>query len=208
MGGSDGRGSERADGDATPTKTGFAGQASENWRRRSAAWAGLGLAALWLGACRDVGGPAPACPPPARASGVSGLCVPRWVTLRLGAVNARRGPGSDYPALWVYHAQGLPVQIVAETRAWRRICDPDGLAAWVERASLDGRRAVAPLGASPVPILGGPRPDRPAKGLLAPHALARLDHCAAGWCEVRVSGVTGWASESLLWGVAGGAQCR
>ena len=42
----------------------------------------------------------------------SGLPVPRYVSLKFDTVNARAGPGDDHRLLWVYHARGLPVQVV------------------------------------------------------------------------------------------------
>ena len=56
----------------------------------------------------------------------SGLPVPRYVTLKFDQVNARAGPGDDYPARWVYRVPDLPVQVVAETADWRKVCDPEG----------------------------------------------------------------------------------
>ncbi len=164
---------------------------------------------MWLlpGACRQGEAADTACAPPARLSSLSGLCVPRWATLRHGEVNARQGPGADYPALWVYRARGLPVQIIGETQIWRRICDPDGLSAWVDRAGLSARRAVEPRGAAPVALLGAPGAGAPARGWLAPRALADLDRCAGSWCKVTVAGVSGWAPSSALWGAAPGTQC-
>ena len=56
----------------------------------------------------------------------SGLPVPRYVSLKFDVVNARSAPGDDSRLLWIYRAKGLPVQVVAETPEWRRICDPEG----------------------------------------------------------------------------------
>ncbi len=72
----------------------------------------------------------------------SGLPVPRYVSLKFDEVNARSGPSDDHRLLWVYHVQGLPVQVVAETGEWRRICDPDGGLSWVHERTIDGRRTV------------------------------------------------------------------
>ncbi|HWT52310.1 MAG TPA: SH3 domain-containing protein, partial [Caulobacter sp.] len=69
----------------------------------------------------------------------SGLDVPRYVSLKYAEVNARNGPDEAHQLLWIYHAKGLPVQVVAETREWRRICDPEGGLAWVHKRTTDGR---------------------------------------------------------------------
>ena len=75
----------------------------------------------------------------------SGLPVPRYVTLKFGKVNARSGPGDDHRLIWVYQAKGLPVQVVAETAEWRKVCDPEGHTAWVHKRVTDGRRNVINL---------------------------------------------------------------
>ncbi len=146
--------------------------------------------------------------PAAQRNTPSGFCVPRWVSLKHGEVMARKGPGKDYPAEWVYHAEGLPVQIVAETEEWRRICGPDGGAAWVNRSEVDGRRTLLNQASSPTPIRQAPREQAKVVGLLNVQALARIRKCVSGWCQVRVGGVQGWMATDETWGVAGTRQCR
>ena len=166
------------------------------------------LPLIALAACGGHGDEGKDCPPTSRVSAVSGYCVPRYVSLKRDKVYARRGPGVDYPALWIYRAKGLPVQIVGETLDWRRVCDPDGGAVWVHRSMVDGRRTVETVGVRPVPVLRAPKPGAPAEGLLDPRTLASLDKCQGGWCRVRVAGVTGWVEAADVWGVAVAAQCR
>jgi SH3-like domain-containing protein len=138
----------------------------------------------------------------------SGLPVPRYVSLKFGSVNARSGPSDDHRLLWVFHAQGLPVQVIAETEDWRRICDPDGQVSWVHRRTTDGRRMVMRVQRGPTPILASPRPNAAPVAYLAPRALAALDRCKGDWCKVKVGPITGWAAASSLWGIADVAQCR
>ena len=83
----------------------------------------------------------------------TGLEVPRWISLKSSHVRARQGPGLDYPILWEYRAAGLPVQVIAETTEWRKICDPDGAVAWIHRTVSSGRRYVFNTTAEEVPIL-------------------------------------------------------
>jgi len=138
----------------------------------------------------------------------SGLPVPRYVSLKFDEVNARAGPGDDHRLLWVYKVRGLPVQVVAETVEWRRVCDPQGNVAWVHRRTTDGRRMVMNVAASPVELRRGPKPKSYVRALLSGHALASLDHCSKGWCKVRAGGVTGWVGAQQVWGAAEAAQCR
>jgi SH3-like domain-containing protein len=145
---------------------------------------------------------------PADRKTPSGLPVPRYVSLKFGVVNARGGPGDDYKLLWVYHVRDLPLQVVAETEDWRRVCDPDGQIAWVHRRTVAERRTV--LLEQGQDLLLRKRPDvgAAASATLVSHALADLDVCKAGWCRLRVGHTGGWAPASLLWGVSDAPQCR
>lgn len=138
----------------------------------------------------------------------SGLPVPRYVSLKFDRVNARAGPGDDHRLLFVYRVKGLPVQVVAETSEWRRVCDPEGSLVWVHKRTTDGRRMVMNTGKSAVTLLKRPRPGAATAGYLNSRALAALDRCDKGWCRVRVQGVAGWAPEGALWGTAEAPQCR
>ena len=161
-----------------------------------------------LCACGDRGGEGAGCPAGVKQKTPSGYCVPRYVSLKRGEVFGRRGPGKDYATLFVYHARGLPVQVVDETTDWRRICDPDGGAVWVHRSMLDGRRTVMAIGARPVPLRREPRADAPAEGLLNGRALASFDRCKGGWCRISADGVAGWVTPAEVWGLAAAPQCR
>ena len=166
------------------------------------------LAALSVGACGGHSSEATDCPVEQRAHSLSGFCVPRWVSLKHGEVMGRKGPGKDYAAQWVYHAQGLPVQVVAETEEWRRVCDPEGGAAWVHRSEIDGRRTVMARSGEATPIRSSPNDNAKVVGLLNTKALARLDRCRGSWCKVKVGQVSGWLTTEALWGLAPERQCR
>lgn len=167
-------------------------------KRRIAAvlGAGVGLALLARGA--DA----------AERQTPSGLPVPRYVSLKFDRVNARAGPGDDHRLLFVYRVKGLPVQVVAETSEWRRVCDPEGSLVWVHKRTTDGRRTVMNTQSQRVTLFRRPRPDAKPAAFLNSKALATLDKCDKGWCRVKVDGVSGWAKEGDLWGTAEAPQCR
>ena len=166
------------------------------------------ICAAALGACGDHVSEGTDCPLAERSKTPSGFCVPRWVSLKHGEVMARKGPGKDYPAQWAYHVQGLPVQVVAETEEWRRICDPDGSLSWVHERTTDGHRTVMRTAAGPAPILQGPHANAPVTAYLASRALAAVDRCAKGWCKVHVGAAAGWIDAGTVWGAAEAPQCR
>jgi SH3-like domain-containing protein len=164
----------------------------------------LGLATLvLLGASPLAAAEKPDRPTP------SGLPVPRWVSLKFDTVNARSAPGDDSRLLWVYHAKGLPVQVVAETLDWRRICDPERGLAWVHRRTTDGRRMVMRLQADPLPMRVKASGSARIVAYLAPRALAELDRCDKdGWCRLKAGRAKGWVPATQVWGTAEEPRCR
>ena len=87
----------------------------------------------------------------------SGMPVPRYVSLKFDKVNARSGPGDDHKLLFVYRVRGLPLQVVAETSEWRRVCDPEGTLAWVHKRVTDGRRMTMNTTPQAVALLKRPK---------------------------------------------------
>lgn len=138
----------------------------------------------------------------------SGFDVPRYITLKFGNVNARAGPGDDHKLMFVYRAKGLPLQVIAETTEWRRVCDPEGQVAWIHKRLTDGRRTVINTGKAPAPIYRSPKADAEPTAYLNMRAMAELDRCDKGWCRVKVPGAKGWVPVGSLWGTSDKLQCR
>jgi SH3-like domain-containing protein len=170
--------------------------------------AAAGGVALALAGCDARGGEGSDCPAGVKQPTPSGYCVPRYLSLKRGEVYGRQGPGTDYPVVFVYHARGLPVQVVDETSDWRRICDPDGGLVWVSSAMLEGRRTVMAEGASAAPLRRAPSDAAAAPVDLRPRSIAELRRCRGGWCEVSAGGAHGWVRSSEVWGVAPAPQCK
>ena len=137
----------------------------------------------------------------------TGLDVPRWISLKSSQVRARRGPGLDYEILWEYRAAGLPVQVIAETRHWRKVCDPEGSVAWIHRSVASGRRHVFNTSAQEVAIRAGRSETAAVRARLRPHSLVSMDACEDGWCRVRARKLTGWVAQGSVFGTQARAQC-
>jgi SH3-like domain-containing protein len=172
-------------------------------RRGESKWAGVLAAALALLAAPSVAADRTDRPTP------SGLPVPRWVSLKFDTVNARSAPGDDSRLLWVYRQRGVPVQVVAETAEWRRICDPEGNLAWVHRRTTDGRRMAMRLKPEPLAIHAKADEASRTVAVLAPRSLAELDRCDKdGWCKLKAGRGSGWVPAAEVWGAAETPQCR
>ncbi|MGV8929988.1 MAG: SH3 domain-containing protein [Brevundimonas sp.] len=130
----------------------------------------------------------------------SGQPVPRWLTLKSSEVRARFGPGLDYRILWEYRVSGLPVQVIAETTEWRKICDPEGAVAWVHRSVVSSRRSAFNDSDTEIPVRSGPSPTASLRARLTPHALVPMEDCEDGWCEVRGRRWRGYVRQSAVFG--------
>ncbi len=137
--------------------------------------------------------------------GPSGLPLPRFVSLHSDEVNMRTGPGVRYPIDWVYQRQGLPMQIIDEFEAWRRVRDRDGTEGWVHKSMLSGRRTIVVMGATQA-LREEPLSGAQVLAYLEAGFIARLGSCLEGWCEVTATSVEGqryrgWLPRSGFWGV-------
>jgi len=138
----------------------------------------------------------------------TGLEVPRWISLKSSKVRARQGPGLDYRILWEYRTAGLPVQVIAETREWRKICDPDGSVAWIHRTVASSRRSVFNRSDTPVAIFSNRAETSPVRATISPQSLVGLDECEEGWCRVRSGKVRGWIPERGIFGIQSLPLCN
>lgn len=136
---------------------------------------------------------------------VSGLAIPRFVSLKNNAARLRVGPSTDYPILWLYVTAGLPLEIVDETDNWRMVRDADGATGWMSAALLSGQRTaiVGNWLASNTPLRSAPSTTAPERASLQSGVLVRLKHCDGNWCEVTVRrhGIGGYVRQVDLWGV-------
>lgn len=134
----------------------------------------------------------------------SKLPVPRFVSLKSGRINVRRGPGPDNQILWVFEKKGLPVEVTAESGRWRRIRDREGDVGWVWHAMLDGRRTAIVTGhegdAAPVALQAEPETSANVVAYAEPGVIAQVKKCQDAWCELQASGYEGWVPRDLVWG--------
>jgi len=164
--------------------------------RRTAA---LALAALCAFA------PGAAAPALAAPKGqVTGLPIPRYVSLKADRVNLREGPSKEHRTAWVFHRAGLPVEIVAEFDNWRRIRDVEGAEGWVLHSLLSGRRTaiVAPWRRGETHSLrAAASEDSRIVAHLESSVIVSIRECDKSWCRVRGRSFNGFIDQKLLWGV-------
>lgn len=138
----------------------------------------------------------------AAAAETSGLPLPRFVSLRSDEVNLRAGPGQRYPIDWTYTRKDLPVEVIAEFEAWRKIRDWQGTEGWVHQSMLSGRRAMVVIGGKHS-LRGSDSEAADRLAVVDEGVVGRLLRCPRGddYCKVEVGGVQGWMRRDEIWGV-------
>ena len=149
-------------------------------------------------------------PVPATASSelttgsVSGLPVPRFVSLKPDKVNVRAGPTRSHDVTWQYTRSGLPVEITAESDNWRRIRDWEGSEGWVYHTLLSGRRTALVISKSKselVPLFYSADDQTRVVAQLQPGVVTSVRRCTGRYCHVTGTGFDGWIAQERLWGV-------
>ncbi|MEM9010136.1 MAG: SH3 domain-containing protein [Pseudomonadota bacterium] len=130
---------------------------------------------------------------------VTGLPLPRFVSLKASEANMRRGPSRSHRIDWILRHRGMPLEVIAEFDNWRRVRDRDGAAGWVHYSLLSGARSVVVTGGR-VALRTAPELTAETVALAEEGVIASLGDCNAAWCEVSADGYSGWVQRAVLWG--------
>lgn len=129
------------------------------------------------------------------------LPLPRFVSLRSEKTYVRTGPALRYPIKWVYKQKNMPVEIIQEFDAWRKVRDYEGDTGWIHQSLLTGDRMALVNNAEPIAVREGFSDDASMVARFEPLVIARLGKCIEAWCEVEAEGYKGWAKRKFLWGI-------
>jgi SH3-like domain-containing protein len=129
----------------------------------------------------------------------------RFASLKRHKTNVRVGPGTQYPIRWIYHQQGLPIEIVAGFGNWRRVRGSDSSDRWVHTALLSSKRTAlaAPWSTISVNLRARPSDRAAVIARLQPKALVFVKRCDRTWCAVDEPehDLYGYIRQVTLWGV-------
>lgn len=131
---------------------------------------------------------------------VTNLPLPRFVTLKSGDGNARRGPGLTHRIDWVFVKSGMPLLLTAEYENWRRVEDAEGLGGWVHYSLLSGTRSVL-VAQDMAEFRYAAEAGSEVMFQAERGVLGRLLECSVDWCRVNTNGEKGWILKTALWGV-------
>lgn len=127
--------------------------------------------------------------------------LPRFVSLASDEIFVRTGPGQRYPIKLVYRKKDLPVEVILEYEAWRKIRDQEGDIGWVHKSLLSGKRTGIIKADDMVSAYRKPSTEARLVAYIEPASLGSIKSCADAWCEFESAGYTGWVQRQYIWGV-------
>ena len=132
-----------------------------------------------------------------KTGSVTGLDIPRFVSLKSNDANIRVGPSVNYPIKLKYVFQNLPLEIIDEFDVWRKSRDYEGNIGWVHKSLIKGERYI--LTEEDIDLFS--RPNGKIKGLVKNKNILELKSCTLNWCKVSKDKIAGWVLKEKIWGV-------
>lgn len=126
---------------------------------------------------------------------------PFWGSIKAEVANARVGPSTEYPIIWIYKRRLLPLKVIRTHGPWWQVEDPDGAQSWIFARLLSSSRTALVRGST---TSMHAQPDGSSRVLwrLEPGVVGKLGECEEGWCPFDVNGRAGYVLETALWGTA------
>ena len=131
---------------------------------------------------------------------ITGLDIPRFVSLKSDDVNLRVGPSVNYPIELNYVQKNLPVEIIDEFDVWRKVKDHHKNIGWLHKSLIKGDRFVLTINKNKKKNIYK-RPNGQIIGQVSINNIFSLKSCLTNWCLVSNKDIKGWVSKDFIWGV-------
>ncbi len=131
---------------------------------------------------------------------VTGLAIPRYVSMKASRGYARKGSHRNYAVNWEFTKAGIPFRVLDEDGSWRLIETQGGVGGWMYHALLSGKRTVL-ITNDNTPIMALPEENSKILALAEAKIIGTVLKCELHWCEIEVKTFNGWVHKNNLWGV-------
>lgn len=127
---------------------------------------------------------------------------PYWASIDEPEARMRTGPSTEYPTMWIYKRERLPIKILARYKAWRKVEDPDGAQGWMHARLLSATQTAIVLDeeGQPQALRSNPQADAKIIWQVEPGVVGKITQCENGWCLFDVTGRQGYIDGDLIWG--------
>lgn len=120
-------------------------------------------------------------------------------SLKFSKINSRGGPGLDFPVVYSYILENMPVRIIGEYDKWFKIMDKDGDIGWVSEHLISKKRTVIVINNEELLYSSSSKESYPTHKI-EKNVVAKLIKCKKNRCKIKVGDVKGWINKTSIWG--------
>ena len=136
-----------------------------------------------------------------KTGSVTGLDIPRFVSLKSDDANIRVGPSVNYPIKLKYVFQNLPLEIIDEFDVWRKSRDHEGNIGWIHKSLIKGDRFILINYDTNRDTNLFNIPNGKIIGIIKKNNILDLNLCILNLCKVTQNKFSGWLLKKNIWGV-------
>ena len=136
-----------------------------------------------------------------KTGSVTGLDIPRFVSLKSDDANIRVGPSVNYPIKLKYVFQNLPLEIIDEFDVWRKSRDYEGNIGWIHKSLIKGDRFILINYDTNRDKNLYNIPNGKIVGIIKKNNILDLSLCILDWCKINHNNFSGWLLKKNIWGV-------
>ncbi len=133
----------------------------------------------------------------------SGKPLPRFASIRYNNVNARVGPGTQYPVKYIFQITPQPVKILNEYYSWYQVEGMDGFQGWVSKHYIGKPKFASSK--FDTKLYQNSRFSSNVRANITKGIVFEVDRCKNDFCKVKTSfsgrQFKGYIPKSALWGV-------
>ena len=122
-----------------------------------------------------------------------------FLSLKNNEVNLRKGPSFEYPIKFIYKKKYLPVIIIDESEAWRKIKDFENNSGWIHISQLSKKKAAINIKNNSI-VYEKPTIFSKPIARLELGRLLLIKKCKNEWCQIKTGKYKGWIFKKFLWG--------
>lgn len=130
---------------------------------------------------------------------VTGLEIPRFVSLKKSKTFLRRGPSKSYKIDWILERNNYPLKVIAEHEHWRQVIDFQGDEGWVYFRLLSGKRTII-ISQDEIFLRKTSKKNSYPIGILKYGVIGELIDKKGDFCNAKFQNLKGWINKNEAWG--------
>ncbi len=130
---------------------------------------------------------------------VTGLDIPRFVSLKKSKTFLRRGPGKSYKIDWILETNNYPLKVIAEHEHWRQVIDFQGDEGWVYFRLLSGKRTII-VSQDDILLRKNSKKNSKPIAVLKYGVIGEFLDKAENSCNAKFQNLKGWIDIDQVWG--------